>query len=72
MPNVKEQLHDLVDQLPNNCKLEEAIYKLYILQRIRQGQDDIKAERGTPHSEVMRRTRNWLNKSSGRRGRKTI
>ena len=50
----------LLEQLPEEATLEEIQYHLYVLQKIRAGQEA--ADRGhvIPHKDVMRELAGWL------------
>jgi hypothetical protein len=70
MPNgVKEQVREMVDHLPDNCTLEEVMYRLYVLQKIQRGEDAVRKGQVTPHRQVMKEAREWLSKLPGPRKR---
>ena len=51
----------VLDQLPDDCTLEDVQYHLYILQQIENGQRDAAAGRTIPHEDVVRElSRKWL------------
>jgi hypothetical protein len=54
----------VLDQLPDDCTLEDVQYHLYVLQQIESGQSDAVEGRTIPHDEVVRQlTRKWLTMS---------
>jgi predicted transcriptional regulator len=63
MPNVKQKLHQLVDRLPNNCSVDEALYRMYVLDHIERGLADVAAGRVVPHDRAMKEFREWVSKS---------
>ncbi len=50
----------LLEQLPEETTLEEIQYHLYVLQKIKAGQDAIDAGQVIPHEQVMRELAGWL------------
>ena len=50
----------LLEQLPEETTLEEIQYHLYVLQKIRAGQEAIDAGHLIPHENVMRELAGWL------------
>jgi predicted transcriptional regulator len=58
----KQQVRAILDQLPNDCSIEDVQYGLFVLGRIRKGLEA--AERGdiVSHQEVKRRMQKWLSK----------
>ncbi|HEY3319470.1 MAG TPA: hypothetical protein VGP72_03200 [Planctomycetota bacterium] len=69
MSTVKAQLRSLAKTLPDDCTLEDAIYELYVLQKIERGMEDIRRGNVIPHDTVMREIYRCLGKSNGRRKR---
>ena len=61
-PNIKEQVKQLLEALPDDCTFEDIQYHLYVLDRIVQGEKDISEGRVIPHQEVKRRMAEWLTK----------
>lgn len=57
---VKEQVLQLIHSLPDDCRLEEITYRLYLHQKIAEGLADIEAGRVVPHEEAQRRIAEWL------------
>lgn len=63
---VKETVRSLLDQLPDNCTLDDVLYHLYVLQSVERGRADVKAGRTIPHEEVERELRKkWLLGAAG-------
>jgi predicted transcriptional regulator len=58
---VKAAIRTVLDQLPDDCTIEDVQYHLHILQQIENGQRDATEGRTIPHEEVVRElTRKWL------------
>jgi predicted transcriptional regulator len=70
MSSAKQQLRSMIDTLPRNCSVEDAIYRLYVLHRIQQGEEDIRKGRTVTHDRVNKEMDEWLSKLSGPKGRK--
>ena len=62
MPPVKEQVKQVLEQLPDDCSLEDVQYRLYLLQKVREGGEAIERGDVLAHDDVKRRLARWLNK----------
>ena len=54
----KEQVHRIVEQLPNNATIEDLMYRLYVLETVQQGLLESEAGLGKPSSEIRARYEN--------------
>lgn len=52
MSATKEEVHHLLDTLPDDCTLEDVQYHLYVLEKIKRGQADASAGRTHTQEEV--------------------
>ena len=43
MQTVKQIVHDVADQLPEQANIDDAIYTLYVRQKLERAREDIKA-----------------------------
>ena len=59
MVNIKEEVANLLERLPDDCSLEDIQYHLYVLEKIRRGLDDSRNGRTVPHEDVVRRLSQW-------------
>jgi predicted transcriptional regulator len=50
----------LLEQLPEEATLEEIQYHLYMLQKIKVGQEAVDTGHVIPHEDVMRELAGWL------------
>ena len=50
----KEVIRRLLDGLPDDATLEDVQYQIYVLQKIRAGEEDYQSGRTVPHDEVMK------------------
>lgn len=62
METAKEQVQQILEELPENASLEDIQYHIYVRQKIQQGLDDVDAGRVVPHEEVEKRLSKWLTK----------
>ncbi len=56
----KEEILELMEQLPDDATIEEAIEKLIVMYKIQQGLEQLDRGEGIPHEEAKRRIRQWL------------
>ena len=54
-PSPKQLALQAVEQLPEDATLEDAMERLYFLEKIERGRADVAAGRVVPHDEVERR-----------------
>ena len=59
-PNVKSQVREALDQLPDDCTLEDVQYYLYVADKIRRRIEQADAGQTVPHSEAEKRLAKWL------------
>lgn len=50
----KDLIRKLLDRLPDDATIEDIQYQIYVLQKIRAGEEDAAEGRTVPHDEVMR------------------
>jgi len=55
MQTVKQIVHDIADHLPEQATLDDAIYTLYVRQKLERARDDIKAGRVTSQDEMEKK-----------------
>ena len=53
----KQTVRDLLDRLPDNCRLDEVSYHLYVLHEIEQGRSDARDGRTLTHQQVAQELR---------------
>ncbi len=59
---VKEQVRKIIDQLPDECSVEDVQYQLYLVEKVRNGLKAVDEGKGIPHDEVRRRLAAWRTK----------
>ncbi len=56
----KEEILELMERLPDDATIEDAIEKLIVLYKIQHGLAQLDSGEGIPHEEAKRRIRQWL------------
>jgi hypothetical protein len=59
MQALKQEVIDAIAKLPDNADMEEIMYRLYVLENIRLGQQDSELGKTTPAKEVLRTIETW-------------
>ena len=57
---VKEEILELMEQLPDDATIEDAIERLIVLYKIQQGLEQLDKGEGIPQEEARKRIRQWL------------
>jgi hypothetical protein len=57
--SLKEEVRELIGQLPDTCSMEDIHYQLYLIEKIRRGEEALKNKGGIPHQEVRKRLAKW-------------
>jgi hypothetical protein len=60
MPTAKQQVESLLQKLPENCTLEDIQYHLYVLDKVRQGLDDVRQRGTVSQEEAEKQLSKWL------------
>jgi hypothetical protein len=55
----KQEALAAIQRLPDNVEMEEIMYRLYVLENIRHGQEDVAAGKTTPADQVLRDIEQW-------------
>lgn len=61
MQTAKQEVETLLRHLPEESTLEDIQYHLYVLEKIKRGQDDIANGRSCSHEQARERLSRWLN-----------
>jgi len=62
MSILKDNIVDMIQHLPEDSTLEDIQYHLYVLEKIRKGQESIKDGNGISQEEARARLSKWLTK----------
>jgi predicted transcriptional regulator len=57
---VKQEIRRLVDDLPEDCTIEDVQYRLYVLKKIRRGLEELDRGEGISEEEARRQLAPWL------------
>jgi predicted transcriptional regulator len=60
MPTTKQQVQHVLDQLPDDCTIDDVQYHLDVMQQVESGLAAIDRGDTIPHEEVNRRLAKWL------------
>jgi predicted transcriptional regulator len=58
----KQEVQELLQNLPDDATLEDIQYHIYVKQKIAQGRADVRAGRVVSQEEVEKRFARWLEK----------
>lgn len=61
MQTAKQEVETLLRHLPDDTSIEDIQYHLYVLEKIKRGQDDIANGRSYTNEEAKKRLGKWLN-----------
>jgi hypothetical protein len=56
----KAQIVEAMRSLPDDAGIEEGIQRIYVLDKIQRGLDQLDSGHGIDHDEAMRRMAHWL------------
>ncbi|BAZ51835.1 hypothetical protein NIES4103_44940 [Nostoc sp. NIES-4103] len=60
MNSTKETIQSLLQQLPDDCSIEDIQYHLYVIEKVRRGLDVAKTEKPITQNEAEERLSKWL------------
>ena len=59
MQAIKQEALNAITQLPEDVDMEEIMYRLFVLENIRQGRDDATQGKSRTAEEVLRDIKTW-------------
>jgi hypothetical protein len=59
MEPLKKEAINIITNLPDDADMEEIMYRLYVLENIRRGQEDAEKGKITPVEQVLRDIQTW-------------
>ncbi|MDD1626058.1 MAG: hypothetical protein LUQ26_01075 [Methylococcaceae bacterium] len=59
MEPLKKDAINIITNLPDDADMEEIMYRLYVLENIRRGQEDAEKGKATPVEQVLRDIQSW-------------
>jgi hypothetical protein len=51
-PSTKQILRQLIDELPDDATIADVQYRLYLIDAVNRGRDEVAAGAGIPHAQV--------------------
>jgi hypothetical protein len=60
MVNVKRQVQEILERLPDDCSVEDVQYHLYVIEKIRRRLELAVQGEVVPQSEAEKRLEKWL------------
>ena len=60
MSTAKDEVKSLLDTLHDNCTVEDVQYHLYVLEKIRKGEERAESEGAITKEQAEQRLRAWL------------
>lgn len=62
MKTAKDEVREILDQIPDDASLEEIQYRIYVRQSVERGLQDVKEGKTIPQAEMEARIARWLGK----------
>lgn len=60
MTNAKQRVRDVLEQLPDDCSIDEVVYRLYVIDTIENRLQAVERGDAVPQDEAERRLAKWL------------
>jgi hypothetical protein len=60
MSTAKDEIKSLLNKLPEDCTVEDVQYHLYVLEKIRKGEERARTEGTLTQEQVEQRLSKWL------------
>jgi len=60
MKSLKQNVEQMIRNLPDDSTAEDIQYHLYVLDKIQKGQQDIRDGKGISHEEAKARLSKWI------------
>ncbi len=61
MQTAKQEVEAMLQHLPDESTIEDIQYHLYVLEKIKRGQNDIADGKSCSHEQAKQRLSRWLN-----------
>ncbi len=62
MTITKQQVLEIVKELPEEVDIDEIMYRLYLRQKLEAAEKDVREGRIVSHEEVVKETSTWVKK----------
>jgi hypothetical protein len=60
MSSTKQKIQSLLNQLPDNCSIEDVQYHLYVIEKVRRGLEVAEHQATRTQNEAEERLNKWL------------
>jgi hypothetical protein len=60
MQTAKQEVQDMLQNLPDNSTLEDIQYHLYVLEKVSRGVQSLETEGGVSQADTEKRLRQWI------------
>ncbi|MDM9382517.1 MULTISPECIES: hypothetical protein [Chlorogloeopsis] len=60
MSSAKQKIQSLLNQLPDNCSIEDVQYHLYVIETVRRGLEVVEHQGTRTQNEAEERLNKWL------------
>lgn len=65
MNSAKERAHSIIDQLPDDCTVDDILYRLYASAKIERGLEDVRQGNVVTQEEITKEMREWESRFRG-------
>ena len=55
----KQEALEAIGKLPDDVDMDEIMYRLYVLDKVRKGREDVEAGRTIAHEDLLRELEQW-------------
>jgi hypothetical protein len=62
MANVRDEAISALKRLPKNSSTDDLLYRIYVLEKIRKGEQSLREHGPVSHEQAKTRMRRWLSK----------
>lgn len=59
MQPIKQEVLNAIGQLPDDVDMDEIMYRLYVVEKIRKGQQAIEDEQTISHEDIKKEIEKW-------------
>lgn len=60
--SLKQELTNMVQNLPDDCTIEDVQYRLHLINKVRRGEERLESEGGISQEEAEKRLSKWITK----------
>ncbi len=60
MSALKEEVQTMINNLPDDCTLEDIQYHLYVIEKVQNGIQDLEDDKTYSHKEAQEKMAKWL------------